>query len=125
MDKYSVNSVMLVGRLGKDPEMREASVSIANFSLATTYSKKEDGEYVDKTEWHRCVAFGKTAEFASRLNKGDMVCAQGQIRTREWVDKSDVKRYITEIFVNTITTLARGTAKADDAQDSNDSELPF
>lgn len=98
----SVNKVILVGNLGKDPEVRYAPSgdAICNFSLATTESWKDksSGERKELTEWHRVSFFGKLAEIAGQyLKKGSQVYVEGSLRTRKWTDKEGVERYSTEI----------------------------
>jgi single-strand DNA-binding protein len=104
----SVNKVILVGRLGKDPEIRHTSggQSVANFSVATdeTY-KNRDGEKVKKTEWHRIVIWGKLAEIVeSYLTKGSLVYLEGKIQSKEW-EKDGVTRYDKEIVCDTMRML--------------------
>jgi single-strand DNA-binding protein len=100
----SVNKVILVGRLGRDPETRYTSggQAVANFSLATNESYKDrNGERQERTEWHRIVAWGKKAEFAQQyLKKGSLIYIEGSIRSSEWQDKEGQKRTKTEIIAN-------------------------
>ncbi|MDR2339138.1 MAG: single-stranded DNA-binding protein [Deltaproteobacteria bacterium] len=99
-----VNKVILVGRLGKDPEMRNTQLGhpMALISIAT--SERRGGE--EKTEWHKVVMYEKLAEFANRfLKKGDMVYIEGKIVTRSWEDVKGVKRYMTEIVSNVLEKL--------------------
>jgi single-strand DNA-binding protein len=96
-----VNKVILVGRLGKDPEVRnlESGVSVASFTMATSESYKDrvTGEKKEITEWHNIVLWRGLAEIAQRyLHKGDMVYIEGKLRTRSW-EKEGVTRYITEV----------------------------
>ena len=98
-----MNKAIIVGRMGSDPEVRytQGGQAIANFNVATTerYTDKQ-GQRQEKTEWHRCVLWGKTAEFAGQYcKKGDLVLVEGPIRTREW-EKDGIKRYTTEIHSN-------------------------
>ena len=105
MSKGTVNKVILLGRLGKDPEMRYApsGTAIATFSVATNSRQKAEGEWVDKTEWHNILAFGKNAEFAGEyLNKGKQVFIEGRLQTSNWEDQQGQKRYKTEIIVSEI-----------------------
>ena len=101
----SVNKVILIGRLGKDPEVRytPSGTAVANLVLATSF-KPKDGE--EKTEWHRCVAFGRTAEVCGEyLGKGSQVYIEGRLQTREWEDKEGNKRYTTEVLVERMQML--------------------
>jgi single-strand DNA-binding protein len=113
----SVNKVILVGRLGKDPETRYTSggQAVANFSLATDYAYKDrNGERQKRTEWHRIVAWRKLAEIVQQyLKKGSLVYIEGRIETREWQDKEGQKRYSTEIIANEMKMLGgRGEGMA-------------
>ena len=103
MSKGTVNKVIILGRLGKDPEMRYApsGTAIATFSVATNSRQKAEGEWVDKTEWHNILAFGKSAEFAGEyLNKGKQVFIEGRLQTSNWEDQQGQKKYKTEIVVS-------------------------
>ena|SRR5579872_388830 len=106
----SVNRAILVGRLGRDPETRFSSggSAICNFSIATDESfKDKSGERQKRTEWHKCVAFGKLAEISQEyLKKGALVYVEGRIQTREWEDKRDgAKCTSTEIVLSTMRML--------------------
>lgn len=106
----SVNKVILIGHLGKDPEMRytAAGAPIANFSLATSESwkDKQSGEKTDKTEWHNIVMFDKVAEIAGQyLKKGSLVYLEGKLQTEKWTDKEGHERYTTKIIANQMTML--------------------
>lgn len=105
----SVNKVILVGRLGSDPEVREVSRDniVANFSVATDESYKKDGEKVKKTEWHRIVVWGKLAEIVEKyLGKGDLVYLEGKLQTRSYEDtKSSTTKYVTEVVVSNMVML--------------------
>ena len=96
-----VNKALLIGRLGKDPEVRYTpdGMMVTNFNLATDEQwKDKSGQRVQKTEWHRIVTFGKLAEICGNyLNKGKLVFVEGRIQTRSWEDKDGNKRYTTEI----------------------------
>jgi single-strand DNA-binding protein len=132
MQKGSVNKVILVGHLGGDPESRftPGGTAVATFSIATNESRKNsDGNWEDHTEWHRCVLFGKQAEFAGEyVKKGQMVYVEGRLQTRSWEDKEGMKRYSTEVVGNAFTTLGRRNADSGGSQPSpasNDDDLPF
>jgi len=117
MHKNSMNKVILVGRLGQNPEQRATpgGTAVTNFSIATneTY-KSQSGEYNDNTEWHRCVAFGKAAEYiGSFFTKGRLVYVDGRLRTRKWTDQSNVTHYSTEVIVETAMLLDRGPQAED------------
>jgi single-strand DNA-binding protein len=104
-----INKVILVGRLGKDPEVRYTpdGTMVTNFTLATDESYKDkNGEKVQKTEWHRISTFGKLAEICGNyLVKGKLVFVEGKIRTSSWDDKEGVKRYSTDIVANDMKML--------------------
>ncbi len=104
-----VNKVILIGNLGKDPEIRnlESGAKVANFPIATTeFYKGKDGNRVEQTEWHNIVLWNNLAELAEKyLKKGNSVYIEGRIRTRSWDDKDGVKRYTTEIMGNQMTFL--------------------
>jgi single-strand DNA-binding protein len=113
----SVNKVILVGRLGRDPETRYTSggQAVANFTLATDETFKDRaGERQKRTEWHRIVLWGKLAEIAQQyLKKGQLVYIEGRIQTRQWEDKRDgQKRTTTEIVGNVMRML---TSRAESA----------
>jgi single-strand DNA-binding protein len=97
----SVNKVILIGNLGRDPEVRymPSGDAVANISIATTETwKDKNGEKQEKTEWHRVAMFGKTAEIAGEyLKKGSQVYIEGRLETRKWTDKEGQERYTTEI----------------------------
>jgi single-strand DNA-binding protein len=143
-----VNKVILVGRLGKDPEVRnlENGASVANFTMATseTYKDKVTGEKKEITDWHNIVLWRGLAEIAQKyLHKGDMVYIEGKMRTRSW-EKDGVTRYTTEVIGDNMTMLSTqrsggsgtssaesgysGTAKSQEsysADSSGTDDLPF
>ena len=106
-----VNKVILIGHLGKDPEVRylEGGIAVAKFSLATTESYKDKtGKKVDQTEWHNIVLWRGLAEVAEKyLKKGMQVYIEGRIRSRSWDDKEGNKKYTTEILGDNMTMLGR------------------
>jgi single-strand DNA-binding protein len=128
-----VNKVILVGNLGRDPELRylEGNIARANFSLATTESYKDkNGNRVDQTEWHNIVLWRAQAENAEKLlKKGTQVYVEGKIQTRQWTDKEGNKRSTTEIVAETFVILQRRDTQqgANDAGESGNSggDLPF
>ena len=127
-----VNKVILVGNLGKDPQVNylDNGVAVANFSLATTESyKNKEGEKVSQTEWHNIVLWRGLAEVAEKyLKKGSSVYIEGKIKTRKWEDKEGVTRYSTEVLADNMTMLGgRPTSsegKIDETSKSED-DLPF
>ena len=135
MQKGSVNKVVLVGHLGGDTETRftPSGAAVANFNIATNESWKDaNGELQDKTEWHRCVMFGKTAELAGELlKKGQLVYMEGKLQTRNWEDKDGIKRYTTEVVCDMFTMLGRkmDTENSQQAAPTSNSDeeddLPF
>ena len=122
----SVNKVILVGNVGKDPEVRhlDTGVAVANFPLATseTYLAK-NGEKVTTTEWHNIVLWRGLAEVAEKyVTKGRQLYIEGRIRTRNYDDKDGVKRYITEIYGDTMQML--GTKGDDKSGSSPQNQYP-
>lgn len=115
-----INKVILVGHLGKDPEVRQAAtgMAMATCSIATSESWKDktSGEKQERTEWHRVVFFGKLAEIAGKyLKKGGQVYIEGRLRTRKWQDKEGNDRYTTEIMANDMQMLGtRGGSSGND-----------
>lgn len=106
----SVNKVILVGHLGKDPELRylEGNVSVVSFPLATSETFNKDGKKVEQTEWHNIVMWRGLADVASKyLNKGRLVYIEGKLRTRSYEDKEGVRRYTTEIVAESFNILGR------------------
>jgi single-strand DNA-binding protein len=107
----SVNKVILLGNVGKDPEIRATAngMTVANFSIATTDRiKGQDGQYTDKTEWHNLVAFQRTAEIVrDYVKKGNKLYVEGRLQTSSWDDKaSGQKKYRTEIIVSDLSLLS-------------------
>ena len=119
-----INKVILIGNLGKDPEVRYSpnGGAVANITLATTESWKDknSGEQVDKTEWHRVVFFRRLAEIAGEyLKKGSKVYIEGKLQTRKWQDQNGQDRYTTEIVANEMQMLdSRGGGSAEFSQAS-------
>lgn len=104
----SVNKVILVGNVGKDPEVRYTAdgTAISNLSLATSYRFKKDGEQKEETEWHRVSFFGRLAEIVSEyIKKGSSIYVEGRLRTRKWQDKDGQDRYTTEIVAENMQML--------------------
>lgn len=119
----SVNKVILLGNVGKDPEVRylDTGIAVASFPLATSdraYTLPNGTQVPERTEWHNLVLWNKQAEMAERyIHKGDKLYVEGKIRTRTYDDHSGAKRYVTEIFVDTIDLLTpKGTSSATTAQ---------
>jgi single-strand DNA-binding protein len=106
----SVNKVILVGNLGRDPETKYMpdGAAITNVSIATSYQRtdKASGQKIEETEWHRVVFFSRLAEIAGEyLKKGSQVYIEGRLRTRKWQDKEGQDRYTTEIVADTMQML--------------------
>lgn len=144
----SLNKAMIIGRLGQDPEVRytQSNTAVATLNIATNERFKDrNGEFQERTEWHRVVAWGRTAEICQEyLKKGSQVYIEGPIQTREWEDKDGQKRYTTEIKALTLTMLdskggnsdggtnqssgkkqTANTVDLDDSFDDMDDDLPF
>lgn len=119
----SLNMVQLIGRLGKDPELRfsQSGQAIANMTLATDESYiGQDGNKVDKTEWHRLVAFGRQAELVEKyLRKGSLIYVQGALQTRKWQDQQGQDRYTTEVKLQRVQFLEK---KGDNEQPNGEGQ---
>lgn len=130
-----LNKVMLIGRLGADPEVRqtESGTQVASFSIATTESWKKDGEKHEKTEWHRIIAWGNLAKICGDyLTKGKLVYIEGKLQTRKWQDREGGDRYTTEIVTFSMKMLGgrpgtgESTSGADDGYGPGyDDDVPF
>lgn len=104
----SVNKVILIGRLGRDPDeaMTNSGVKVARFSMATDQVRTTNGSREVTTEWHRIVCFGRTAaQCTEYLRKGRLVCVEGQLQTRAWEKSPGDKRYSTEVVASRVTFL--------------------
>ena len=135
-----VNKVLVIGNVGRDPEIRymPSGGAVANLSIATseTWKDKDTGEKKEKTEWHRCVVFGKGAEIVEKyVKKGSKLFIEGSLQTREW-EKEGQKHYTTEIKVRDFQMLdSKGSAGGDSSasqedpgplpQDDFDDGIPF
>lgn len=112
----SVNKVLLIGRLGNNPEIRytNTGTAVANFNLATSENwNDKNGQRQERTEWHRVVVWGKLAELCEKyLSKGRQCFVEGRLQTRSWDDKEGNKRYTTEIVAATIQFLGGPSAQA-------------
>ena len=106
-----VNKVILVGNLGKDPELKylEGNIARANFSIATSeFHKDKNGNKIEQTEWHKVTAWGKTADIIEKyVTKGKEVAIEGKLTHRSYEDKNGEKRYITEVIVNEILLIGK------------------
>lgn len=105
-----INKVILVGHLGKDPEVRhlDGGVTVASFPLATSESYNKDGRKIEQTEWHNIVMWRGLADIASKyLQKGKLVYIEGKLRTRSFEDKEGHKKYTTEVVAENFTMLGR------------------
>ena len=115
----AVNKVILIGRLGKNPETKylENGSSVSNFTLATSRNYKDkQGNKVEDTEWHRIVAFGRIAEICSQyLLKGSQVYIEGRLKTREWKDKEGTRHWTTEVITERMRMLGN---RSDNRNDS-------
>lgn len=126
-----VNKVILVGRLGNDPEIRytQQGVAVTNFNIATSENwVDKGGQKQERTEWHRIVVWGKMAEICSQyLGKGRQVYVEGRLQTRQWEDKDGQKRYTTEVVAATVQFLDRSGDKTQisaDDQGMHEPQLP-
>lgn len=122
-----VNKVILVGHLGKDPEVRhlEGGATVVNFTLATTETYTRDGRKVEQTEWHNVVMWRGLAEIAAKyLQKGKLVYVEGKLRTRSYDDRDGNKRYVTEIVADNFNMLGRKSDNENGANQSTSSQNP-
>jgi single-strand DNA-binding protein len=125
-----MNKVIIAGRLGQAPELKHtpAGAAVCNFTVATSKKwKDKNGQAQEKTEWHRVVAWAKTAELCDQyLNKGSKVLIEGEIATRSWEDKEGNKRYTTEIICSQIEFMEASGASQDQgtAQNSEPAKTP-
>lgn len=125
-----MNRVILIGRLGADPEGKTlpTGTKVSNARLATDERwKNEQGEPVKRTEWHRLVCFGKIAEtFEAYCKKGRRIAVEGRLQTREWLDQNKTKHWTTEIVVNSIEFLdsAQAQAPAETAPAPTEAQIP-
>ena len=135
MQKMSVNKVILVGRVGSNPEGKytPSGISIANYSIATNETKaNSDGNKTEHTEWHNIVSIGKQADFVTEyIKKGQLICVEGKLRTQKWEDKNKVTHYKTEILADSVTPLEwkdeskkKETEKVSEPNDTEE-DLPF
>ena len=137
-----MNKAILMGRLGRDPEVKTAQSggAVVSFSMATNEREKQGQEWVDVTEWHYVVAFGRTAELiGERCRKGDQVLVDGKMKTRKWTGKDGVEKQRTEVVASNVVFLARlgaseagagpspasGASARGRGHDDVDSEVPF
>jgi single-strand DNA-binding protein len=123
-----INKVILVGNLGKDPEVRhlEGGATVANFTLATSeYYKDKAGNRTEQTEWHNIVVWRGLAEVAEKyLKKGMTIYIEGKIRSRSWDDKEGIKRYTTEIVGDTFTILSKKENNHSSGNEDHGMSLP-
>jgi len=133
LQRSSLNKAILIGRLGKNPEGRYTpnGTSTARFSIATDESWVDsDNNKQEHTEWHDVEAWGKTADFVTQyLQKGQLVCVEGKIRTQSWKDKEGNQRKKTEIVCQSVTPLEWKTEKKSNESTKDDSgdekDIPF
>jgi len=131
----SLNKVMLIGNLGRDPEVRHTTsgTAVASFTLATNERyKNKHGDWQDKVEWHNITAWGKLAEICEKyLAKGDTAYVEGKLQTRKWKDKDDKERYTTEICIDRLQMLggeggrSRDRKTEDAGGNGSDDDIPF
>ena len=124
----SVNKVILIGNLGRDPEVRymPSGDAVANITIATTETWKDKaGEKQEQTEWHRVAMFGKTAEIAGEyLKKGSQVYIEGKLQTRKWTDKEGQERYTTEIRADRMQMLGSRSGGSERMAPPDDDAAP-
>lgn len=134
-----VNKVILVGHVGKEPEIKtlDSGAKVARFSLATTESYKKDGQKVDQTEWHNIVAWRGLADIVEKIiHKGSLVYLEGKLKSRSWEDENKVRRTTTDIELESLNNLTAKksdngnadegiTFQAADKFEEKEGELPF
>jgi single-strand DNA-binding protein len=124
----SINKVILIGNLGSDPEVRYTpnGTAVGNFNIATNESwTNKEGKREERTEWHRIVVWGKTAENCGEyLSKGRPVYIEGRLQTREWNDKDGNKKYTTEIVAQTVQFLGMPGERRESSSTSKNSTAP-
>ncbi len=126
----SVNKVILLGHVGRDPEVRYVAQNqpVATFSLATTehaYTNQAGVQVPERTEWHNIVMWGRSAEVAERyIRKGTQIYLEGHLRTRTWEDRNQIKRYVTEVHVDTFELLGRPRSAEEPAQQVQQPQQP-
>lgn len=124
-----INKVLLIGRLGADPELKTvgSGQQVARLSLATSENwTDKEGQKQERTEWHRVVVWGKLAELCGRfLSKGRQVYVEGRLQTRSWEDQGGAKRYTTEIVANTVQFLGANQGQQDSRGSDNYSNQEF
>jgi len=124
----SVNKVILIGRLGADPESRAMpdGTAVCNFSLATSTISTKSGERKEYTEWHKCCAFNRAAEIAGEyLKKGSQVFVEGSQRTRKWTNKEGQDQYTTEVVVGRLVLLGGKSESSQASKMDTDDDIPF
>lgn len=118
-----MNKIQIIGRLGKDPELKYTATGtpVANFSVATSEKwKDKNGQVNERTEWHRCVVWGKLGELCNQyLAKGRQVYIEGKMQTRDWEDNNGVKRYVTEVVVTNVEFLGSRDQNQGQGQQQN------
>lgn len=120
-----INKVIIVGRLGNNPELKTLSPGnmVATFSVATSETWMKEGQKQERTEWHRIVVWGKQAENCSKyLSKGRQVYVEGRLQTRQWEDQQGQKKYSTEIVAQTVQFLGNGGAETNNSYGSQQNE---
>jgi single-strand DNA-binding protein len=134
---FSLNKIMLIGRLGKDAETRFTTnnVSVTNYSLATDYSYKgKNGDWVNETTWHNVVSFNLSDYFKENLKKGRKFYVEGRLSKRDYTDKEGIKRYSTEVVSERLipleptsesTSTDQETTNAEPASSNDNDDLPF
>ncbi len=120
----SLNKAMIIGNLGRDPEMRytPSGQAVTQFTVAVNRNYKgQNGEWQEETEWFRVVVWGQQAERAAEyLRKGNKVYIEGRLQTRQWEDQTGAKRYTTELVANQVTNLERRTRDESDGPRTRD-----
>ncbi len=122
----TLNKAILVGRLGKDPEMRyiPSGKAITSFSLATDHSYKKGEEWINETDWHNVECWGDLAErMNARLKKGSLVAVEGEIRYESWTGEDGVKKYKTKIVADTVKPLDKKDSQPSEQRDQGEQDV--
>lgn len=124
-----LNKIMLVGYIGRNPDIKHTSngMMITNFSMGVNERCKEGGEWQDKTEWFKIVAFGKTAEYAGKhLAKGSLIYVEGRVQTRTWKGKDGTAKHEQEVICERLISLSQNAGEKPEQENTNDDDdMPF
>lgn len=121
-----MNKQLILGRVGQQPEIVDASTTICKFSVATSERWTKNGEKQERTDWHNVVAYGKTAETLHKyVNKGDQIYIEGKTRHRKYQDKNGIDRYAVDVEVSSFEFVGGGKTQSTTAAQEHSDALPF